>query len=140
MNITKINEVRHQQPLDVYIEQEVTNYIDYIHSHNQNNANGLAQFDNYIGHIKNNLSRWDVAFDYGTQSEHYPNGEIYLNYYGWYVGYKFQQDENGKVYVSIFDIKPNLQELDLREHKQSRIDKIISETISHYLRDNLLIA
>lgn len=46
MNQTKINEVRHQQPFDVYIEQEVTNYVDYIHSYNQYNDSGLAQFDN----------------------------------------------------------------------------------------------
>lgn len=142
MNQIEINEIQHQRPtFNVYIEKEIEDYIEYIHMRNEYNTTGLSQFDNYLDGIRRNLSRWDVAFDYGMQCDYYPNDKMYLNYYGWYIGYEFKSDNEGKTYVSIFDLKPNLEELGLRENKSHYIlDNIISETINNYLRKYLLIA
>lgn len=95
--------------LPVSFSAEIRKKINDIYAYNQNNIDGLYQWDEYIEGLKSYISNRSIAFDYANRYTTFPNGARHLRDLGYDVSFIVSTNKNTNknyVYVFMANLKP----------------------------------
>ena len=95
--------------LPVSFSAEVRKEINDIYAYNQNNIDGIYQWNEYIDGLKSYISNPVIAWDYNHRYAHFPNGAIHLMDLGYDVSFIVSTNRTTNknyVYVFMLNLKP----------------------------------
>lgn len=135
----QLNEDRLPQKLLVVFSRKIRNKIDKIYAKNQSNITALYQWFNYIDGIESYISNPTIAWDNMGRYPNYNNERRFINDFDYNIGYVIKINSRTNLpYVYVFKINLNPRQFGLKENK-NRINRIISEVLNQYLRQNLIL-
>jgi len=135
----RLNEDRLPQKLHVVFSSKIRNRIDDIYTKNQNNVKALYQWFDYIDGIESYISNPTISWDNMGRYPNYNNERRFINDFDYNVGCIIKINSRTNLpYVYVFKVNLKPKEFGLIESK-NRINRIISEVINQYLRQNLII-
>lgn len=135
----QLNEDRLPQKLLVIFSRKIRNKIDKIYAKNQSNIKALYQWFNYIDGIESYISNPTIAWDNMGRYPNYNNERRFINDFDYNIGYVIKINNRTNLpYVYVFKANLNPRQFGLRENK-NRINRIISEVLNQYLRQNLIL-
>lgn len=143
-----ITEDKLPQTLPVYLSAEIQNRMDFIKNYNQDNPNGLSQWEEYIEFLKRYISNPSIAYDYANKYSHYRNGAVHIAELGYDVTFIVTLNKaQTRSFVYVFKLNLNPQEFGLKipqpipENKQQIIRlteaqfmNLLTECISEIIR------
>jgi hypothetical protein len=133
------NEDRLPPKLSVRFSSKIAQQIRRINVLNKHNIEALNNWKEYLRWIKRYLSDSTIAWDNMGRYPRFPNGAIFIRDFGYNVACIIQIDNTTNLpYVYVFKVNLKPREFGLRENK-NRINRIISEVINQYLRQNLIL-
>lgn len=110
-----LKEDKRPQNLYVIFSKEIMRLLENVYAYNQNNINALSQLSDYLDGLRNYISNPVIAWDYTNKYSRYPNGTIYMNDFGYNVGYSIITDKaTGLPCVYVFKINLNLEAFGLK--------------------------
>ena len=135
----QLNEDRLPQKLLVVFSRKIRNKIDKIYAKNQSNIKALYQWFNYIDGIESYISNPTIAWDNMGRYPNYNNERRFINDFDYNIGYVIKISSITNLpYVYVFKVNLKPREFGLKESIK-RINRIISEAINQYLKQNLII-
>lgn len=114
-----LHEDRPPKQLQVIFSSDIINEMDNIEYLNQNNAEGLSEWYQYIESIKNWLSNPSIAWDYANRFAKFPNGARFIRDFNCNIGYTVKTNQYG-AYVFVFMINLKPQEFGLNTIKENK--------------------
>jgi hypothetical protein len=133
------NEDRLPPKLSLRFSSKIAQQIRRINVLNKHNIEALNNWKEYLRWIKRYLSDSTIAWDNMGRYPRFPNGAIFIRDFGYNVACIIQIDNTTNLpYVYVFKVNLKPREFGLRENK-NRINRIISEVIDQYLRQNLIL-
>ena len=134
-NECKLNEDRLPLKLSVVFSSEIRKRIETIYSCNQENADGLSQWYDYLDGIKSYLSNPAIAFDYTDRYPKFPNGAIFNRDFNYNTAYVVKTDKHtNQQFVYVFKVNLNLEEFGLKS--PSTISETIRKAVLQILEFN----
>lgn len=135
----RLNEDKLPPTLEVRFSSKIAQQIRRINLLNKQNIDALNNWKEYLSGIKRYLSDSTIAWDNMGRYPRFPNGAIFIRDFGYNVAYTIQTDYiTNQPYVYVFKVNLNARQFGLRENK-NRINRIISEVLNQYLRQNLIL-
>lgn len=135
----QLNEDRLPQKLLVVFSRKIRNKIDKIYAKNQSNITALYQWFNYIDGIESYISNPTIAWDNMGRYPNYNNERRFINDFDYNIGSVIKINSRTNLpYVYVFKVNLNPRQFRLKENK-NRINRIISEVLNQYLRQNLIL-
>jgi len=133
------NENKLPPNLKVRFSSKIVQRIRRIDALNKHNIDALNNWKEYIDGIKRYLEYSTIAWDNMGRYPRFPNGAIFIKDFDYNVACIIQIDNATNLpYVYVFKVNLKPREFGLRENK-NRINRIISEVINQYLKQNLIL-
>jgi hypothetical protein len=99
----------------VVISSKISKDIESVVNYNQNNAENVIKWSEYIDWVKGYLSNRAIAFDYTNRHSRLSNGTYFLNDFNCGIGYTIKENKFTKQpYVYIFMLNLKLDEFGLK--------------------------
>ena len=110
-----LNEDKLPSRLFVAFSSEIRKRIDTIDAYNQDNPEGLSQWQDYLNGIKRYISNPVIAWDNTNRYSRLPNGTRFIRDFGFNVGFSVKTNKTtNKPYVYIFMVNLNPEEFGLK--------------------------
>ena len=110
-------------PLPVILSSKLKNRINAIKIYNQNNINGISQWNIYLKGIINYIEKRSIAFDYSNRSSLLPNKTRYNNDLNYGIGYQIMTDTNDCAFAFVFMMNLKPEEFGLKVPPTLKEDK-----------------
>ena len=139
-----LKEIKKTPQMLVVFSEEIADKIDAIDTYNQENIESLNLWYDYLDGLRSYISNRAIAFDYDNRYRELEGGGRFIDEYGYNISYTIQTDDStNKTYVYIFGMNLNTRYFGLTVpfymDENKHINKIVTEVINQYLRQNLIL-
>ena len=101
--------------LYVAVSSQINKDINAIEAYNQNNAEALSQWHDYIEGIMRYISNPAIAWDYVGRYPHFPNGAIFVSDFGYSAAFIVKTNfKTNQPFVYLFKLNLNLEAFGLK--------------------------
>lgn len=133
--------------LDVVFSNKILIKIEDISTTNIYNKEELSLWNSYLDGMVRWISNPVIAWDNTNRYYHDTDGTTRITEHGYDVSFVIKTNrKTGKNYIYLFDMKLNYENFGLKRpryfmeniDKQTRLDRIITETLNRVIRESIL--